>query len=93
MQNTMASLMYLIEDYDCTYPGTVRYGTGTYGTRYVFDFIFFNHLSAVDRGGRPHLGAYRRCPHLQSIQQAAALPEPTIPHYIFLSHIGNIFSY
>jgi hypothetical protein len=113
MQNTLTSLLYLMQDYDCISPGTVWYRTvlyqkmvpyGTvwydtctvpYGTRFFFFYYFFCYnLPAVDRGRRPLLAAYHRCPHLQSTQLpvVAALPEPTIPCYIFLFNIGNLFS-
>ena len=76
--------------------GTVRYRMVRYmyGTVPVRDFFFSYNLPAVDRGRRPLLAAYHRCPHLQSTQLpvVAALPEPTIPCYLFLFNIGNLFS-
>jgi hypothetical protein len=80
--------------------GTVRYsmvrylyGTVRYEIFFFFYFFCYN-LPAVDRGRRPLLAAYHRCPHLQSTQLpvVAALPEPTIPCYLFLFNIGNLFS-
>ena len=75
--------------------GTVRYSMVRYlyGTgRYLFFFSY--NLPVVDRGRRPLLAAYHRCLHLQSTQLpvVAALPEPTIPCYLFLFNIGNLFS-
>ncbi len=69
----------------------VRYLYGT--LRYEIFFFSYN-LPAVDRGRRPLLAAYHRCPHLQSTQLpvVAALPEPIIPCYLFLFNIGNKFS-
>jgi hypothetical protein len=98
-----------MQDYDCISPGTVPvpvpyrtvlyqkmvpYRTVRYGSRFFFFFFFPYNLPAVDRGRRPLLAAYHRCPHLQSTQLpvVAALPEPTIPCHLFLFNIGNLFS-
>ena len=66
---------------------TVHYRTVPYGTRYfVYEYVFTifqRWYTPVDRGCRPLLVAYHRCPHLQTTRLVTNLPAPTILFYLF----------